>query len=68
MSIGCVGKLGPLFGLLRHYLFLKVQMSRTSSARGSAYLLERENEWCYSVEYPWIRKSNTIGKSGIIDL
>ncbi len=23
-------------------------MSRVSSARGSAYLLDRENEWCYS--------------------
>ncbi len=26
----------------------KHQMSRTSSARGSAYLLDRESEWCYS--------------------
>ena len=23
-------------------------MSRTSSAEGSAYLLDRESEWCYS--------------------
>ncbi len=50
----CAGPYGPgksTAGFIQWQQAEKQQMYRTSSARGSVYLLDRENEWCYSVLY-----------------